>query len=126
MVSVMGGANSVVRIGVDSSICPSSRRRFQTHCETICHASWKAGCMRTPPVGVLLLVFIGKQRLKGTTMQVKCHHVTGGEGVLRELGEKEFIDHALAGVTDAALFLGSRVGGHHDATAQALRPHRDI
>ena len=43
VVSVMGGANSVVRIGVDSSICPSSRRRFQTHCETICHASCPAG-----------------------------------------------------------------------------------
>jgi len=25
-------------------------------------------------------------------------------------------------VTDAALFLGSRVGGHHDAAAHALRP----
>src|SRR5216684_7290122 len=85
-----------------------------------------SGRMRTPPVGVLLLVFIGKHRLKGATMQVECHHIGGGERVLREMGEKEFIDNALAGVTDAALFLGSRVGGHHDAAAHALRPHRDI
>src|SRR6266699_3154886 len=85
-----------------------------------------SGRMRTPPVGVLLLVFIDKQRLKGPTMEVECHDIGGGERVLRKLGEKEFIDNALAGVTDAALFLGSRVGGHHDAAAHALRPHRDI
>src|SRR5260370_14313560 len=30
-----------------------------------------SGRMRTPPVGVLLLVFIGKHRLKGATMQVE-------------------------------------------------------
>jgi hypothetical protein len=29
-------------------------------------------------------------------------------------------------VTDAALCLGSRVGGHHDAAAHTLWPHRDI
>src|SRR6266567_6697331 len=85
-----------------------------------------SGRMRTPPVGVLLLVFIGKGRFKGATMQVECHHIGGGERVLREMGEKEFVDHALAGVTDAALCLGSRVGGHHDAAAHALWPHRYI
>ncbi len=59
-------------------------------------------------------------------MQVECHHIGGGERLLRQLGEKEFVDHALAGVTDAALCLASRVGGHHDAAAVALWPHRDI
>ena len=54
-------------------------------------------------------------------MQVEGHHIGGGKRVLRETGEKEFVDHALAGVTDAALclVLGSRVGGHHDAAAHA-------
>jgi hypothetical protein len=40
--------------------------------------------------------------------------------------EKEFIDDALAGVTNPALFLGSGMGRHHDTAAVALRPHRDI
>ncbi len=59
-------------------------------------------------------------------MQVKRHHVGGGEGVLREIGEKEFVDHPLAGVTDAALFLGCWVGGHDDTAAGARLAHRDI
>src|SRR5438105_2427268 len=101
----MGRANSVVRIGVGSSICPSSRRRFQTHCETICHASWEAGRMRAPAIGVLLLIFIGKHRSKGPTMQVEGHHIGGRECLLREMREKELVDNALAGVPDAALFL---------------------
>ena len=45
---------------------------------------------------------------------------------MREIGEKEFVDHPLAGVTDAALFLGGFVGGHHDTAAGARLPHRDI
>ena len=59
-------------------------------------------------------------------MQVERHHIGGGERVLREMREKEFIDDALAGVTNPALFLGSRMGRHHDTAAVALRPHRDI
>jgi hypothetical protein len=45
---------------------------------------------------------------------------------LREVGKKEFVNHALAGVTDPALFLGSGMGRHHNTAAVALRPHRDI
>gem|GEM_PF-2326942 len=56
----------------------------------------------------------------------ECHHIGGGERALREMGEKEFVDNVLAGATDAALFRGLRVGGHHDAAAHALWPHRDI
>src|SRR5712692_4961323 len=82
--------------------------------------------MRTPPIGVLLLVFIGKHWFKGPTMQVECHHIGGGERILREMREKEFVDDAIASVTDAALFRGLRVGGYHDAAAHALWPHRDI
>ena len=45
---------------------------------------------------------------------------------MREKSEKEFVDHALAGVTNAAPFLGSQVGSYHDATAAARLPYRDI
>lgn len=86
------------------------------------------GRMTTPAIRALLLIFIGKGRFKGTTMQVEGHHSGGGEGVLREMGEKEFVDNALAGVTDAALFRGLRVGSHHDTATHARLPpqlHRD-
>ncbi len=62
------------------------------------------GRMTTPAIRVLLLIFIGKHRFKGATMQVERHNIRGGERVLREVGEKEFVDHPLAGATDAALF----------------------
>ena len=42
------------------------------------------------------------------------------------MGEKELVDNGRAGVTDAALCLGSRVGGHHDAAAHILWPRRYI
>src|SRR5437764_1199625 len=82
-------------------------------------------CMTAPAIRVLFLVFISQHRFKSATMQVECHDIGGGEPILRQMGEKEFVDHALAGVTDAALFLGSQVGSHHDAAAVALWPHRD-
>src|SRR6266567_3106449 len=85
-----------------------------------------SGRMRTPAVGILLLVFIGQERFKGATMQVEGHHIGGSERVLRQMAEKEFVDHALAGVTDAALFRGRWMGGHHDTAAHALWPHSDI
>ena len=84
-----------------------------------------SGRVRTPPVWVLLLVFRGSHRLKGTTMQGEGQHIRGGERILRQMSEKELVDNAFAGVTDAALFLGSRMGGHHDAAAHArLSPQR--
>jgi hypothetical protein len=82
--------------------------------------------MTTPAVRVLFVIFIGKQRFKSATMQVEGHDIRGGEPILREMGEKEFVDHTLACATDAAFFLGSRMGRHHDAAAAALWPHRDI
>jgi hypothetical protein len=82
--------------------------------------------MRAPPVGILLLIFIGKHGFKGPTMQVEGYHIGGSERILRQLGEKEFVDHALARVTDTALFRGHRMSGHHHTAAQALWPERYI
>jgi hypothetical protein len=78
-----------------------------------------SGCMTAPAIRVLFVIFIGKQRGTRATMQVEGQHIGGGEPLLREMGEKEFVDHALAGVTDAALFLGCQVGSHDDAAAAA-------
>src|SRR5437588_6438224 len=85
-----------------------------------------SGRMRAPPVGILLLIFIGKHRFKGPTMQVKGHHIGGSERVLRQMGKKEFVDHALAAVTDAALFRGRWMGGYHDTAMHPLWPDSDI
>ncbi len=82
--------------------------------------------MTAPAIGVLFVIFIGKQRGTRATMQVEGHHIGGGEPLLRQMGEKEFVDHALAGAPDAALFLGRQVGSHDDTAAAALGPHRDI
>jgi hypothetical protein len=82
--------------------------------------------MTTPAIWVELLIFISKHWFKGPTMQVKGHHIGGGERVLREMREKEFVDHALVGVADAALFRGSRMGRDHDAAAYPLWSHQDI
>ena len=75
--------------------------------------------MTTPAIRVLFVIFIGKQRGTRATMQVEGHDIRGGEPILWEMGEKEFVDRTLAGATDAAFFLGSRMGRHHDAAAAA-------
>ena len=59
-------------------------------------------------------------------MQIQCDHIGGSEAILWQMGEKEFVDHALVGVTDAALFPESRVGRHHDATVATRLPYRNI
>ena len=83
--------------------------------------------MRTPAVGVLLLVADRQAAVQRRhDGRRECHHIGGGERLLRQMGEKEFVDHALAGVTDAALFRGRRMGGHHDTAVHALWPHSYI
>ena len=63
--------------------------------------------MRTPPVGLLLLVFIGKHRFKGAAMQVEGHDIGGSERVLRQMGEKEFVDNAMRGEPTRLFFLAA-------------------
>jgi hypothetical protein len=66
--------------------------------------------MATPPVGIDLLVFIGEQGLKGTTMQVQLDHIAGGEGVLRKVGEEEFVDDARARDSDGTFLFRGPIG----------------
>src|SRR5436305_3880559 len=40
---ILAFANSVVRSSEEESVCPSSRRRFQTHCARIWQNSWPHG-----------------------------------------------------------------------------------
>ena len=74
----------------------------------------------------MLLIFIGKHRFKGPTMQVKGHHIGGSERVLRHMGEKEFVDQALAGDAHAALVSVRWMGGHHHTAPLPIGSHRNV
>ena len=80
--------------------------------------------MATPPVGIDLLVFIGEQGLKGTTMQIHLDHIAGGEGVLRKVGEEEFLDDACARDSDGTFLFRGWMGSHDHSAQHASRSHR--
>jgi hypothetical protein len=82
--------------------------------------------MRAPSVCLLFLIFIGKHWLKGPTMEIQSDNIGGSEPLLRERGEKEFVNHAFSGLADAALLRASRVGGYYHATMAALWSYRDV
>ena len=82
------------------------------------------GRMATPPVGIDLLVFIGEQRLKGTTMQVQLDHIAGGEGALRKVGKEEFVDDACARDSDGTFLFRGWMGSHDHSAQHASRSHR--
>jgi hypothetical protein len=53
--------------------------------------------VRTPTVGVLFLVFIGKGRFKGSTMQIEGDDIGSGASALGQIGEEEFVDEGRRG-----------------------------
>ena len=55
------------------------------------------GRMADPAVGVLFLVFIGKDRLKSPAMQVEGDDIGSSESALRQIGEEEFVDQGRRG-----------------------------
>ena len=84
-----------------------------------------AGCrMAGPPVGVLFLVFIRQRCFKGTTMQIQFNDVRGGERLLRQAGEEEFIDYPSTRDPNWTLLFASWMGRDHYTTQDAIRPHR--
>jgi hypothetical protein len=73
----------------------------------------------TPPaIWLKFLVFVFQGCFKGTAMEGERHHIGGGEGVLGQIGQEEFIDDSGTSESDLPfLFLlrWSRMGRHHDA-----------
>src|SRR5437660_8015502 len=59
-------------------------------------------------------------------MQIQLDNVGGGEDLLRQLREEEFIDDALPREANRALLRAGRMGGHHHATEHARRSHRHL
>ena len=61
------------------------------------------GRVATPTIRLLLLVFVFQRRFKGTAMEVKGHHIGGGESALGQIGQKEFRDDSVANEPNLAL-----------------------
>jgi len=64
-------------------------------------------------------------------MQIQLYDIAGGEALLCQVGEEEFVDHARTRHADGFLLvllpiLVSRVRCHHDPARHALGFHRDL
>lgn len=57
-------------------------------------------------------------------MQVQLDDIAGGESLLRQIREEEFIDDALTRESDRALLLASWMGGYHHETWHVLGSDR--
>src|SRR5205807_530734 len=58
-----------------------------------------AGRLRDPTIGILLLVLIRKNRLKGSAMQVESNHVGRGKSDWRQSREEEWRNTTASRVT---------------------------
>ncbi len=84
------------------------------------------GRMTAPAVWVLLLVFIGEDRGVSPAMQVQLDHIAGGEGVLWQIREEQFVDHPCACHPNGTLLLSGRMRGHDHAAGHSLGSYRNL
>ena len=63
------------------------------------------GRVRTPPIRFLLLVLIGRLGPESSPVQVQLDDIGGGERLLRQIGEEEFVDDARTRDANRALLL---------------------
>ena len=82
--------------------------------------------MAAPAVGILFAVFVGEGRFKGATMQVHLDHIAGRKAVLRQVGEKQFVDHPSTGDADWARLGAGGMCGHDHAVGSSFRSHRNL
>src|SRR6266699_792226 len=83
-------------------------------------------CVRTPPITVLLPILIREHGFKAAAMEVELDHISGAEAEGGQGGEKELVDHSLAGHANRT---GSGPGwmrGDDHARAMSLRGHRQF
>jgi hypothetical protein len=71
--------------------------------------------VRAPPIGIDFLILVGQERLKGTAVEVQFNDIAGRECLLRECGEKEFVDDALTCDSNGTLLFVSRMGRDYHA-----------
>lgn len=84
------------------------------------------GSMRTPAVGVLLLVFVSKNWFKGPAMQVEGQHIRSQESALWQIRQEQLVDDVGAGEAHATPFLGGGMRRHHDPNQLSLRTQRQL
>src|SRR6266566_9597598 len=82
------------------------------------------GGVATPPIGVLLVIFICQSRLEGSAMQVHLDDISSSERLLRQVREEEFVDDARTRNANRALLVARWMGRHHHAAQHTLGTHR--
>ncbi len=85
-----------------------------------------AGGVRTPAVGVLLFVLIGKHGLESASMQVQIHDIGRGKRVLRQGSEEQLIDDSLADRSDGVGSGGRLMGSDNYPAPSSRCRERDI
>lgn len=81
------------------------------------------GRVTAPSIWINLLIFIGKGRLKGATMQVQFDDIGWSECLLWQVGKEELIDDARTRDPNGTLLFARRMRGHHYTIQQAIWPH---
>jgi hypothetical protein len=84
------------------------------------------GRVAAPAIRVLLPILIGKRRLKSAAMQIQLDDIGGGERLLGQVGEEEFVHNARARNPNGTFLLGGWMGGYDHAARHAFGPHRDL
>ncbi len=84
------------------------------------------GSMRAPAIWVLLLVFVGEDCLKSTTVQVEGHDISSGEGALWQGGVKQLVDDVVACHADWTCRGGSGMRCDDHACSRSCRCEGDI
>ena len=59
-------------------------------------------------------------------MQIQFNDIRGGECLLRQVGEKEFVHNTRTRDTNGTLLFAGWMRGHHHAAEDALGPHRHV
>src|SRR5712691_7297251 len=84
------------------------------------------GRVGTPPIAVLLEVFISQHGLEAAPMQVELDHIGGAEAECRQGREKQLVDHSLASHANRAGSGPGWMGGDDHARAMSLCGHRQF
>ncbi len=84
------------------------------------------GQVTAPTIGVLFSILICQSRLKGATVEVHLDDIRGGERLLWQRGEEQFLDDPRTRDANWTLLVADGMGRHHHAARFAFGPHRHL
>ena len=84
------------------------------------------GGVRTPAIRILLLIFIGEDRLERSSSQVEVDHIGGCERDLGQGREEAFVDHSLSSHSNRGGRGTGWMGSHNDSAALSCCCHHQI